>query len=175
VQILTSLEKITVAEMENADENFHFKEFIRNAATDSIDEMVTALNLQIAPEIDCTTCGNCCKSLMIPVTETECMEVSARLHQSDTEFRNRYVETSQEGQMVINTIPCHFLKEKKCTIYENRFAECRDFPHLHKPNFKSRIQGTLMHYGRCPIIYNVIESLKIKTGFKIKPVANTKN
>ena len=59
-----------------------------------------------------------------------------------------------------DTIPCHFLADNICTIYPQRFHECREFPHLHKPGFVQRFPGTIMHYARCPIIFNVIEELK---------------
>ena len=60
----------------------------------------------------------------------------------------------------MNKIPCHFLHENKCTVYEARPTECREFPGLHKPGFIKRSFATFMHYGRCPIIFNVIEALK---------------
>jgi hypothetical protein len=68
--------------------------------------------------------------------------------------------------MIMNSIPCGFLSENKCTVYEKRFDECREFPHLHKDNFKGRLFGTLIHYAMCPIIFNVVEELKKATGFK---------
>ena len=63
--------------------------------------------------------------------------------------------------MLMNAIPCTFLKEEKCTVYAHRFAGCREFPAMHLPNFNKRLFTTFMHYSRCPIIYNVIEGLKI--------------
>jgi hypothetical protein len=51
-------------------------------------------------------------------------------------------------------------------VYEHRFSECREFPRLDRKNFKDRLFGTLIHYAMCPIIFNVVEELKIKTGFK---------
>ena len=80
-------------------------------------------------------------------------------------FEEKYIEKSEGGMMIMNTIPCHFLNDNKCGVYENRFKECRDFPHLHKPNFNDRLFGTLIHYAICPIIFNVIEQLKIETDF----------
>ncbi len=70
--------------------------------------------------------------------------------------------------MIINSIPCHFLKDTTCTIYQNRFTECREFPHLHKANFKARFFSTIQYYSMCPIIFNVTETLKDKLGFKFK-------
>ena len=103
---------------------------------------------------------------MINVTEQEISPLSDQLEMPVEDFKQKYIETSQQGQMVINIIPCVFLKGSRCDVYENRFTECRGFPHLHKPNFKGRLFGTFMHYGKCPIIYNVIEQLKIETAFK---------
>jgi hypothetical protein len=62
-------------------------------------------------------------------------------------------------------MPCHFLNNNKCTVYDYRFAGCREFPALHLPNFTKRLFTTFMHYDRCPIIYNVVEGLKKETGF----------
>ena len=103
---------------------------------------------------------------MINLTEENIRPVAATLSVSISEFKNKYVEESLQGQLIMNTIPCHFLSERKCTIYANRFTECREFPHLHKTNFKGRLFGTLMHYAMCPIVFNVVEKLKVETGFK---------
>ena len=47
-----------------------------------------------------------------------------------------------------------------CGVYEDRPADCSDYPHLFKPEFISR---TLMMVDRtftCPIVYEVMEELK---------------
>ncbi|MFK5088425.1 YkgJ family cysteine cluster protein, partial [Klebsiella pneumoniae] len=67
--------------------------------------------------------------------------------------------------MVINKVPCHFLSDNQCTVYEHRFAGCREFPALHLPKFFKRLFTVFMHYERCPIIFNVVEALKQKTKF----------
>lgn len=130
--------------------------------------MVFQINREVEQKIDCTTCGACCKGLMINVTQIESDAVAAHLQMNNDDFEEKYIEKSMGGQMIINTIPCHFLSDSKCTIYENRFNECREFPHLHKPNFTDRLFGTLIHYSICPIIFNVVEELKIATQFIIQ-------
>jgi len=80
---------------------------------------------------------------MINVTNEETEIVASHLAMTTNDFSNKYIEESLGGQKIINTIPCHFLSNNKCTIYENRFNECREFPHLHKPNFCDRLFGTL--------------------------------
>jgi len=148
------------------DENDLFRIFLKQRDSVQVDEMVHSLNRIISAQIDCTQCGNCCRSLMINVEPDEAKNLAAYLDVPAAEFKHAYIEESEQGQMVINTIPCHFLKNNKCSIYTHRFTECRQFPHLHKPAFTSRLFGTFMHYGRCPIIFNVIEALKIELSFK---------
>ena len=135
---------------------------------DVVDDAVHELNELIAPQVDCTSCGNCCKSLMINVTKTEAENLALQLNTNVTELKKKYIEVSSEGQMIMNTIPCHFLTGTSCSIYENRFTECREFPHLHKDNFSSRLFGTFQYYAMCPIIFNVVEALKNRLHYEFE-------
>ncbi len=148
------------------EENEAFRSYLQKIDDNLLDKYVHKLNVLIEPQIDCTSCGGCCRQLMINVTPEENIEVAAHLNISTQHFKEQYLEVSQQGKMIMNTIPCHFLTDNKCTIYQNRFTECRSFPHLHENNFKGRLFGTLIHYAMCPIIFNVIEALKIETSFK---------
>lgn len=105
---------------------------------------------------------------MINVEKEEIIPVAGKLALTKEEFTEKYIETGFSGKMIMNTIPCAFLEENKCNVYEERFNECREFPHLHKPNFNKRLFATLIHYSICPIIFNVVEALKIETGFFIE-------
>jgi len=166
VKLETDLAQIAKAELEKEAENLHFKDMLQNSDAGSIDEEVQALNKQVTPQIDCTACGNCCKTLMINVTQPEAENLARHLQIPEAELKEKYIETSLTGdRMIVNAIPCHFLTGTVCNIYEHRFAGCREFPGMHLPGFTSRLFTTFMHYGRCPIIYNVVEQLKIKTGF----------
>ena len=151
----------------NEEENDLFRIFLKQQDSAQVDKMVHTLNSTISAQIDCTQCGNCCRSLMINVEPAEANNVAAYLQIPAADFKHAYIEESEQGQMVINTIPCHFLKQNKCSIYAHRFNECREFPHLHKPAFTSRLFGTFMHYGRCPIIFNLVEALKVDLSFKL--------
>lgn len=131
-----------------------------------LDELVKPLAEIITPQIDCTACGACCRSLMINVTDTDAVRMADAVEMTTLDFKKEHLEESIGGQMIMKSIPCHFLADNQCTHYEHRFTECREFPHLHRKNFKGRLFGTLVHYAMCPIIYNVVEELKQVTGFK---------
>ena len=161
----TNLTTILALAAQRENENDDFRSFLKKQNTEDIDRLVHAINDEITPKIDCTECGNCCKTLMINITTEESERLATHLEMTIPDLKSRYIEESLQGKMIMNTIPCHFLGGTKCTIYEKRFTECRDFPHLHKNNFTDRLFGTLMYYAMCPIIYNVVERLKIETGF----------
>ena len=165
--LIIDLEKIKQFAAEREKENDLFRLYLKQQDSKVIDEAVHQLNDTITPQINCTACGNCCKSLMINVTKDEADKLAEHLQMNIAALKKKYIEESQQGQMVINKIPCHFLEGTKCSIYENRFTECREFPHLHKNNFTSRLFGIMMYYAVCPIIFNVVEELKTTAGFKI--------
>jgi Fe-S-cluster containining protein len=162
---ITDLAYIADRALEKEEENDHFLRSLRSHDDTELDSYAHAINDEVSGGVDCTTCGNCCKTLVINVTKDEVGALADHLKLSREATADKYIEESLAGNCFINTMPCHFLADYKCTIYEARFTECRDFPHLHKNGFKARLSGTLMHYGRCPIIYNVIEGMKEKTGF----------
>lgn len=149
------------------EENHSFIQYLKTFPTAAIDEKVSKLNAEIEPKVDCTDCGNCCKTLMINVEDAEADNLAHHLEMDREHFDTNYLEKSDHSdRMLINAIPCHFLKENKCTVYAYRFAGCKEFPALNQPMFTKRLFTIFMHYGRCPIIYNVVEQLKSELSFK---------
>lgn len=163
--IISNLSTIHSLSEEKQEENNLFKEYLRLANTTFVDSIVVKLNNEISPQIDCTSCGNCCKSLMVNVNEQEANNLSAHLKISRSDFDEKYIEKGS-SMMILNSIPCHFLANNACTVYEHRFGGCKEFPALHLPNFRDRVFTTFMHYDRCPIIFNVVEQLKEELHFE---------
>jgi hypothetical protein len=149
---------------DHIEENDRFKVFVKETNREQVDELVFQLDKTISPQISCTDCGNCCKSLMVLINDAEADNLSAHLGQSRTEFDKEYLEKGSNGLMIMNRMPCPFLSDNKCSVYEHRFEGCKEFPALHLPNFKERLFTTFMHYERCPIIFNVVEQLKDEMG-----------
>jgi len=102
---------------------------------------------------------------MVNIDDTEATNLAAHLQMSREQFDDKYLEKGS-SMMILNAIPCHFLADNKCTVYEYRLAGCKEFPALHLPGFKNRLFTTFMHYDRCPIIFNVVEALKDELAFE---------
>ena len=153
--------------IKNEEENISFRAFLKQQNSDAVDKKIKPIAAKYTNEIDCTACGNCCKNIMISVDNNEIKKISSALNEDYSACKNKYFDYSTESDMaLINAIPCHFLKEKKCTIYKSRPSACASFPHVHLPNFTSRLYSMIDGYGVCPIIYYSMEALKKEYNFK---------
>lgn len=163
--MVINLAEIATAAANKEAENDRFADFLKAQDETLIDELVTMLNRKIEPAIDCTACGNCCKTLMINISADEALELSNFLNMPLDTVKARYLEQGLNNHYVMNQMPCSFLEGTVCSIYSNRFSGCRQFPNLEQKQFTSRLFTVFMHYGRCPIIFNVVEALKKETAF----------
>lgn len=103
---------------------------------------------------------------MVLINDSEADHLSHYLGKTRDAFDEAYLEKGSNGLMIMNRMPCPFLADNACTVYEHRFEGCKEFPALHLPNFTDRLFTTFMHYERCPIIFNVVEQLKEVMSFE---------
>ena len=164
--MITDLERIKLYAEKYKDENWDFRSWLKMQDTDKVDEMVHQLNRKYSAAIDCTACANCCIVLKTLVTMKDVRRLARSIKISETEFRKEYIETVEDGDMILKDLPCRFLKDKKCTVYPDRPNECRSYPHLHKKDFTHRLFGVIENHAVCPIVFNVYEELKERMGYK---------
>jgi hypothetical protein len=167
-QPVTNLATIAADAQRKEIENDAFRDFIMQQDDQATDALVQQLNARIAPQISCTDCGNCCRSLMINLNPGDVARISQHINVSPQTFTSTYLATGLGDTAILNQMPCPFLSGNACSVYEHRFDICHAFPHLDQPGFSRRLFNTLMHYAICPIIYNVVEALKTETGFIMK-------
>ena len=151
------------------EENFEFRSFLKGQDSDKIDKIVLELYEEVLEHIDCTKCANCCKELETCFTKEEINSLTKNLNIDKNEFIKQSTKPDQFGdkdKYYLNSKPCQFLTDKKCTVYELRPEECNSYPYLHKDNFNSRLIGVIENYEICPIVYNVYELLKQEMNFK---------
>jgi len=163
--IETEIDKIEKLGKLRKKENVDFRIYLKGQDPHRIDEIVYRLNIEISKQIDCTTCGNCCMKLTPVITDQVIQRLSQRLKLKPKQIKEDYIEMA-EGEQYFKYLPCVFLKEKKCTIYNDRPEACSSFPHLHKKEFISRLCGVIDNYSICPIVFNVFENLKTELNYK---------
>ncbi len=167
IPVETDLNKIRYWAQKREDQNFRFRTFLKGQDDHKIDRLAHQINKEVESHIDCTLCGNCCKELKMGLKTKEIDALTKIDHISREQFIGKYTEDDDFGDSVfMKDIPCKYLIDKKCSIYESRPEDCKSFPNIHKKKFISRTWGMIGNYGICPIVFNVMERLKIESGFR---------
>ncbi len=125
---------------------------------------------EIADEIDCTACANCCKVATAQVSERDVERLAKYLGMREREVLREYTEVSKDEGRILkrNENGCVFLEGNLCSVYEARPDTCKDFPHLvhGAGSFLSRMWKMADRACYCPIVYNALEAYKEEAGFR---------
>ena len=156
----TDLIKIENLAKEREVENWSFRTFLKGYYIKNLDKIVHKLFKQVSEQIDCTACGNCCKTIQPSLKKKDIDNLSKSLNITPDQFITKYVDKDEDGDNILNQIPCPFLNDNKCTQYDARPADCSSYPHLHKKDFVFRLIGVINNYSICPIVFNVYDALK---------------
>lgn len=126
-----------------------------------IDAIVHRLWALVSSNIDCRTCGNCCRELGAAMEADDITRMAEAEHLTPAEFERKYLDkTNEKGKFVVRQRPCPFLAGTACRHYDIRPKSCAEFPFLHKRDFTTRSIMVLWNLPLCPIVYNVYELLK---------------
>ena len=113
-------------------------------------------------KVDCTQCGNCCKTMTPTWKKAEVKKLAAHLGMTYQEFFDKwlYVEEST-GDICNNSTPCQCFDDKKglCSVYEFRPHDCAKFPHLHRKDFFDQTELYVANLHRCPATYEAMKHL----------------
>lgn len=152
-------------------ENCSFRSFLKFDETLSdkeLDRLVFKTADEVASKIDCTQCGRCCNRLAPLVSEDDQLRLAKRLQITVQQLQNEYLEYEEDDEAgwIVKGEPCVFLKDTQCSIYEDRPDNCREYPYLDSVDFNQRAMGMIQRTQTCPIVFNVMESLKEEYRFK---------
>ncbi|MCG3154689.1 MAG: hypothetical protein DKINENOH_01283 [bacterium] len=171
--LVTDLARIEKLSKQKENENWQFRSFLRSGRISPrrIDAIVQRLNHEVAPQIDCTKCANCCKTIA-PTLDAEDVAAFAKgLAMPSEQLRNQHLMQAEEG-FTFNAKTCPFLVDNKCSNYDHRPKACASYPHLHKDGFVSRTIGVIDNCAICPIVFNVFERLRDELRYDDEPFAN---
>ncbi|RKY11953.1 MAG: hypothetical protein DRP65_02685 [Planctomycetota bacterium] len=151
---------------EKESENWDFRKFLKfhdELSEDELDKLVSKIASKYESEIECTSCGRCCKKLKPTLEQQDQQRLADRLEMTVVQLREQhleYDESDDEPRWQMRDVPCPFQEDNKCTVYKDRPQDCRGYPYLHEPGFNGRTMGMIERTFTCPIVFNVMEELK---------------
>lgn len=153
------------------DESWRFRQFVKfecKLDPDEMDRQVSETTKRVWAGIDCTTCANCCREVKPTFRKEEVNRLAERLGMTPERFVDAYLERNEEegNPWQTRTTPCPFLKDNRCSVYEDRPADCKGYPYQYGPDFAFRTMTMTGRTFTCPIVFEVIEELKQAWGFK---------
>jgi len=153
-----NLKEIKNIAIKNETRNKLLFNALLNLDNETIDFLFHSNSSLIEKEIDCKLCGNCCSEIPTSFSETESIYLSKQFGLSKEIFLKTKT-IPQADEFIFNTLPCPFLIDKKCTIYENRPLTCQQYPNLKHTTMKNFLIGAFNNYHECPIVFFVIENI----------------
>ena len=151
---------------EKADENARFGGYLKHGlrwSDQRLDRAIHEAAAVVEQGVDCTTCGRCCREMSPSLSPAEIAILAGHLGLQQEQFLARYTVPGggvDAGEVLLKS-PCTFLAGSLCSVYADRPACCREFPHLHKPLMRSRLLQ-VVNNADCPLVYNTLELLKAR-------------
>lgn len=142
-------------------ENSKFFAKLKRSVPRDLDGSVQDLHQLVFEETDCLSCANCCKTTSPIFRDGDIERIAKRLKMRPSAFIEKYLHLDEDRDYVLNDAPCVFLDpENRCTIYSDRPAACREYPHTNRKRFHQVFDLTLKNAEICPAVFRIIEELK---------------
>ncbi|MFC1611435.1 YkgJ family cysteine cluster protein [Myxococcota bacterium] len=142
--------------------NWEFRSFLKgiHLKSEELDRIVHSLHEEVSAQIDCTACGQCCRAIRPLLMAKDLKRLANHLGLTETIFTTKYLMEPDDQTYVFRDLPCPFLQDNRCIVYDARPDDCRSYPHLHQNDFACRLANVCDNCSLCPIVYNVFEFLK---------------
>ena len=157
------IRKLPEKAKQKRNENKRFLEKLRKKPPKDLDTMMQNLHDEEFSRTDCLECANCCKTTGPLFTDNDIVRIAKHLRDKPQQFINKYLKIDEEGDYVLQQVPCAFLgADNYCSIYEVRPKACREYPHTDRKKFYQINNLTLKNVTICPAAYNIVEAMKKK-------------
>lgn len=164
MKLVIDIDQIKMLASKKEADNWGFRSFLKSCDIPStrIDSIALRIYNQVAAQIDCTTCGNCCKEVSPILKVPDITRLANELKITEEEVKEKFLvkDDKETGGFTFNRKPCPFLEGTVCSVYGSRPSDCRSYPHLDKKGVKSRTISIIHNCSICPIVFNFYEALK---------------
>jgi len=168
MEIIKDPRQVERLAQEHEDENQDFRAWIKGhgPGDDGLNNVVQGLTKEIWSQIDCTECANCCRTTLTRVVPDEFAPLARTLGLSIEDLKVQVLHREDDvGEMGeagwVLPLPCPLLDGNLCRVYDERPQQCRDYPNLHT-DFRMHSISRFTNAEICPIVFNVIEELKVE-------------
>lgn len=128
-----------------------------------LDKLAEVVDKEVWQEIECLSCGNCCKTMSPTFTVKDVKRISTHLGMQPLAFREKYLYLEKKDNDWMNKQqPCQFLNltNNMCSIYEVRPADCAGFPHLTRKKMVDYVHVHKQNVQYCPATFKMVEKMK---------------
>tara|TARA_B100001093_G_C26856295_1_gene1027549 strand:+ start:2469 stop:2963 length:495 start_codon:yes stop_codon:yes gene_type:complete len=148
---------------QKANANKAFFEAVSKNPPKTYDQDCKEIHDAVFEKTDCLDCANCCKTTGPLFNSKDIDQISKHLSLTPHQFVNEYLKKDEDGDWVLQTLPCFFLdKDNKCTIYEHRPQACREYPHTDRIKNYEIKDLTLENVKICPAAFEIVEKMRLK-------------
>ncbi len=145
---------------------------LENKPPKSLHAMADFADKEVWQQIDCLSCGNCCKKMTPTFTPADVKRISTHLGMTPAAFKEKWLVFDKKDKDWQNKKqPCQFfnMSDYKCSIYPVRPADCAGFPHLTKKRVTSYLHVHRQNIQYCPATFKWVETMQqlVKNGFPI--------
>ena len=127
---------------------------------------------EVWKEVDCLSCGNCCKNMTPIFNHTDIKRISLHLGMTETQFKKKWLFKERgTGDWLNRSTPCQFLNlsNNKCSIYDIRPSDCAGFPHLAKKKMVDYMHVHKQNVEFCPATHSMVEKLMSRITKELEP------
>lgn len=135
-----------------------------HSASASLDKATEIINNQVWREVDCLSCGNCCKLMSPTYKPSDIRRIAAFLGMPAATFREKWLfREKSTGDWLNKSTPCQFLdlQSNKCKVYEVRPSDCSGFPHLTKKRWVDYVHVHKQNLELCPATFRMVEKMQV--------------
>ena len=127
-----------------------------------LDKQFGEAHEEVFEQMDCLTCGNCCKTTSPMWNETDIQRVAHLFKMKVSAFLDAYLVQDSDGDWVYPAAPCPFLtaEDNTCQIYDHRPKACKEYPHTNRKNMMGILQLTANNVLICPAVGQIMEKLE---------------